>query len=149
MLINMHKWEAVVGCSRDDVSLSLKGIIKVCWKQRIELPSFIALLRLSLKCCPNTMAMPVHWQLSKLGCTCSCKYRLILFWDLVLIMEKMAGYFIMVLINLLQLQRPNWSSYTLNTLCLNYIKNVDRNEIVVGFACTWSILFQCFGAPFR
>lgn len=30
MLINMHKWEAVVGCSRDDVSLSLKGIIKVC-----------------------------------------------------------------------------------------------------------------------
>lgn len=43
MLINMHKWEAVVGCSRDDVSLSLKGIIKVCWKQRIELSSFIAL----------------------------------------------------------------------------------------------------------
>lgn len=29
MLINMHKWEAVVGRSRNDASLSLKGVIKV------------------------------------------------------------------------------------------------------------------------
>lgn len=42
----MHKWEAVAGCSADDVSLLLKGIIKVCWKRRIELSSFIALFEI-------------------------------------------------------------------------------------------------------
>lgn len=55
-------------------------------------------------------------------------------------MEKMAGYFIMVLIELLQLQRPNWTSYTLNTLCLNYMKNVDRNKNVVHGQFFFSVL---------
>lgn len=40
MLINMHTLEAAAG--RDDVSRSLKGIIKPRWKQWSEISPFIA-----------------------------------------------------------------------------------------------------------
>lgn len=40
MLINMHTLEAAAG--RDDVSRSLKGIIKPRWKQQSEISPFIA-----------------------------------------------------------------------------------------------------------
>lgn len=42
MLINMHTLEAAAGRGRDDVSRSLKGVIKRRWKHRREMSPFTA-----------------------------------------------------------------------------------------------------------